>query len=170
MRKAIVVLALAAAPLAARGVVSLGVEATLAAPRLGMERLPGSERPLVAAGDVGGSVLLRLGPLALGAAMDRTPGEDAGRLSTKSAMGGFALDLLPFVRMELLGEIGVADLSRDAARETRFYGARPGLSLKLPAFPLRLGVWGLARWGLPGFPANEPSFGILARAGLEFGG
>lgn len=170
MRKAIVVLALAAIPLAARGVVSLGVEATLAAPRLGMERLPGSERPLVATGDLGGSVLLRLGPLAAGVAVDRTLGEDAGRLSTRSAMGGLALDLLPFVRMELLGEIGVADLSGDAAGEVRFAGARPGLSLKLPAFPLRLGVWGLARWGLPGVPAGEPSFGILARAGLEFGG
>jgi hypothetical protein len=167
MRKVLVVLALAAAPLVAPAEVSLGVEVTLAAPRLGMERLPGSERPLVASGDLGGSVLLRLGPLALGAAAERTLGSETARLTTKSAMGGFALDLLPFLRMELLGELGVADVADDGAREARFYGARPGLSVKLPAFPLRLGLWGLARWGLPGAPPGEPSFGILARAGLE---
>jgi hypothetical protein len=167
MKKVLVVMALAATPLVTPAVVSLGVEATLAAPRLGMDRLPGSQRPLVATGDLGGSALLRLGPIGLGVAAERTLGDETARLTTKSAMGGFVLDLLPFLRMELLGELGVADLARDSAAETRFYGARPGLSLKLPAFPLRLGVWGLARWKLPGAPAGEPSFGILARAGLE---
>jgi hypothetical protein len=167
MKKVLVVLALASAPLVARAEVSLGVEVTLAAPRLGMDTLPGSERPLAATGDLGAAALLRLGPLALGIAAERTLGSDTPQMTTKSAMGGFAPDLLPFVRMELLGELGVADVALDADGEARFYGARPGLSLKLPAFPLRVGVWGLARWGLPGAPPGEPSFGILARAGLE---
>ena len=74
MTRVLLALALAAAPLAAQATVSLGVEVTLAAPRLGMDRLPGSERPLVAAGDLGGAALLRLGPLALGVAADRTRG------------------------------------------------------------------------------------------------
>jgi hypothetical protein len=168
MKKVLVVLALAAAPLVAAAEVSLGIEGTLAAPRLGMDRLPGSQRPLAATGDLGGSVLLRLGPLGLGGAAERTLGSGNARLTTKSAMGGLVFDLLPFMRLELLGEVGEADLSGDAAGATRFYGARPGLSLKAPIFPLRLGVWGLARWNLPGAPPGDPSFGILARAGLEF--
>jgi hypothetical protein len=167
MKRVLLVLALVAAPLAAYGQLSLGIEATLAAPRLGVQQLPGSQQPLVAAGDVGGSVLLRVGPLAVGLAADRTPGSDAGRISTRSAMGGLALDLLPFVRLELLGEIGDGDRAGDGLSAARFYGARPGLSVKAPSFPLRLGVWGLARWGLPGVPRDEPSFGILARAGIE---
>jgi hypothetical protein len=165
MKKVLVVLALAAAPLVAPAEVSLGVEVTLAAPQLGVDQLPGSERPLVATGDVGGAALLRLGPIGLGVAAERTLGSDSARLATKSAMGGFVLDLLPFMRLELLGELGAATLS--GTGEERFYGARPGLSLKLPAFPLRVGLWGLARWGLPGAKPGEPSFGILARAGLE---
>jgi hypothetical protein len=133
-----------------------------------MDRMPGSERPLAGTGDLGGSVLLRLGPLGLGGAAERALGSEGAQMKTKSAMGGLMFDLLPFVRLELLGEIGQADLSGDAVGATRFYGARPGLSLKAPAFPLRLGVWGIARWDLPGAPRGDPSFGMLARAGLEF--
>jgi hypothetical protein len=168
MKRLLVVLALAATPLVASSKpFSLGIEATLAAPRLGMERMPGSEQPLAAAGDLGGAVLLRLGPLAAGLAADGALGAEEGGISTRSAMGGLALDLLPFVRLELLGEVGEGDRAGDGLPAARFYGARPGLSMKAPAFPLRLGVWGLARWGLPGLPPDEPSFGILARAGIE---
>jgi len=163
MRKLFVVLALALAPAATLAQLSLGVEATLAAPRLGLERLPGSSEPLGAAGDVGAAVLLRVGPLGLGASIER--GRNAEHLSARSAMGGIVTDLLPFVRLELLGEVGVADRASDAEGSTRFRGFRPGLSLKLPAFPLRLGVWGLARWGLPG-ASSGPSYGLLARAGI----
>ena len=166
MRRLFVALALALAPAATLAQISLGVEATLAAPRLGMERMPGSREPLGAAGDIGGAVLLRLGPLGLGASMERDRGRSAEQLSVRSAMGGIVADLLRLVRLELLGEIGVADLAGDAEGSTRFRGFRPGLSLKLPAFPLRLGVWGLARWGLPG-ASSGPSYGLLARAGIE---
>lgn len=168
MKRMFVVFALAIAPLAGRAEVSLGIEATIAAPRLGMERLPGSDRPLVASGDLGGSLLLRVGTLALGVAAERNIRERDARLTTMSGLGGLALDLLPFARLELLGEVGVANVMRDAAGEAPFYGARPGLSLKVPMFPFRVGVWGLARWGLPGAPRGEPSLGLLARAGIEF--
>ncbi len=159
--------ALALTPAATLAQLSLGVEATLAAPRLGVERMPGSREPLGGAGDVGGVVLLRLGPLGLGASMERGLAHSAERLTTRSAMGGLVADLLPFVRLELLGEVGVADLAGDGEGSARFRGFRPGLSLKLPAFPLRLGLWGLARWGIPGASSNGPSYGLLARAGIE---
>lgn len=168
MKRVLVVLALAVMPVGAfADTISLGIEATIGAPRLGMDRLPGSQQPLATTGDVGGLVLLKLGPLALGAAMDRSTGHASARLSTRSAMGGLALDLVPSVRLELLGEIGVADLAGDPGGGARFWGARPGISLKFPALPLRVGVSGLARWGLPGTTPGEPSFGLLARAGIE---
>jgi hypothetical protein len=132
-----------------------------------MQRFPGSREPIATTGDIGGSVLLRLGPLGIGAAADRSTGHASARLSTRSAMGGLALDVLPFVRLELLGEIGLADLAGDAEGSVTFRGARPGLSLKVPVLPVRLGVWGLARWGLPGTPRGEPSLGLLARVGIE---
>jgi hypothetical protein len=169
MKRVLVVVALAAAPVLARpDLFSVGIEGTIGAPRLGMERVPGSREPLATTGDVGGAVLLKLGPLGLGGAMERSTGHASARLSTRSAMGGLALDVLPFVRLELLGEIGEADLAGDASGPVRFRGARPGLSFRVPVVPLRLGVWGLARWGLPGAKPGDPSFGILARAGLEF--
>lgn len=155
---------LALAPLAARGEITLGLEATLSAPRLGVRQVPGSTEPLTAAGDIGGGALLRLGFLGLGAALDRNVGSAGARLSTRSAMGGLVLDVLPFVRLELLGELGNAD---GPGGLSRFRGARPGLSLRVPAFPLRVGVWGLARWGLPGEPAGRPAYGALFRAGIE---
>jgi hypothetical protein len=169
MKRLLVTLAVLAAPVVARpDAFSLGVEGTIGAPRLGVERVPGRREPLATTGDVGGAVLLKLGPLGVGAAMDRSTGHASSRLSTRSAMGGLALDVLPFLRLELFGEIGEADLAGDQAGNVRFHGARPGLSLRVPVVPLRLGVWGLARWGLPGTKPGDPSFGILARAGLEF--
>jgi hypothetical protein len=39
--------------------------------------------------------------------------------------------------------------------------------VKLPALPLRLGLWGLARWNLPDAGPGA-SYGLLGRVGLEF--
>jgi hypothetical protein len=165
MRRIVVALAVALAPLAARAQVSLGLEATLSAPRLGVTRVPGSSEPLTAAGDVGGSALLRLGFLGLGVAVDRNAhGRGGAPRNERSAMGGLVTDLMPLVRLELLGELGYAD---GPTGLVRFRGVRPGLSAKLPELPLRLGVWGLARWGLPGAPTG-PAYGLLFRAGVEF--
>jgi hypothetical protein len=163
MRRIVVVTLLALAPLAARAEVSLGLEAAIAGPHLGVHQLPVTREPLTATGDVGGDALLRLGFVGLGAAFDRDVGEDGKRFATRSALGGFVLDPLPFLRVELLGELGTADAGAGAVR---FRGARHGLSLRVPKFPLRVGVWGLARWGLPERRPG-PAFGVLFRAGIE---
>jgi hypothetical protein len=158
----------------ALAVVSFGLEATVGAQRLGVERLPGRSEPLASMGDLGATLLLRLGPIALGAAGEGT--FLAGRLEqvNASVLAGLVGDLLPVLRLELLGEVGASgvrrasDLERAQAGDLeRFYGVRPGLSAKLPSFPLRLGVWGLARWGMPG-AGSGPSYGLLGRVGLEF--
>ena len=162
---------------AARAGVSLDLEATIGAQRLGLTRAPGTSQPLLPMGDLGGTVLLRAGPFALGAAaegnLDRT-----GQVERYNASGlaGLATDLLPLVRLELLGEVGAANLrstadageaAQGAGTWERFYGVRPGLSVRTPVLPLRVGVWGLARWGLPG-TGPGPSYGMLGRIGLTF--
>jgi hypothetical protein len=162
MRRIVLAVAVLLAPCAARADVSIGIEATLSAPRLGISRVPGSTEPLSAAGDLGGNILVRLHLLGFGVAAERTV-HGTGRLDTRSAMAGLVTDLLPIVRLELLGELGNADSPDGLAR---FRGARPGLSLKAPGIPLRVGVWGLARWGLPG-KSSGPSYGMLARVGIE---
>ncbi|HET8540785.1 MAG TPA: hypothetical protein VFL83_13020 [Anaeromyxobacter sp.] len=168
--------AVAAAALAvpARAQVSLGLELTIPAQRLGMTHAPGTDRPLAAMGDAGATLLLRAGPLGLGAGAEGFLSGGSVSRYDASLLGGLVADLLPVLRLELLGELGaanlqgVADLRRAAAGEMgRFYGVRPGLSAKLPGFPLRVGVWGLARWGMPGAGAG-PALGLLGRVGLEF--
>ncbi len=155
--------------------VSLGIEATIGAQHLGITRAPGMDQALAPMGDYGGTVLLTVGALALGAAAEGT--YQAGRLQrfNASALGGFAVPLFPVVRLELLGELGAANLhSADDLRAAagsgswdRFYGLRPGLSVKFPTLPFRFGAWGLARWGLPG-SGKGPEYGLLGRLGLEF--
>jgi hypothetical protein len=120
-------------------------------------------------------VLLGVGALMLGAAAEGT--YHAGRFQrfNASALGGLALPLFPVLRLELLGELGAANLHSAAELRAaagsgawdRFYGFRPGLSVKLPTLPFRFGVWGLARWGLPG-TGTGPVYGLLGRLGIEF--
>ncbi len=167
---------LAAAPAARAGDgVSVMLEATVGAQRLGMTRVPGSDRPLAASSDLGGTLLLRWGGLELGAAGEGDLGSGVARRFDASALGGLATDLA-FLRIEVLGEVGAAGLrsARDVAAAaagssawTRFYGVRPGLSVGVPALPLRVGVWGLARWGLPG-TGPGPAYGMLGRVALQF--
>jgi hypothetical protein len=163
---------LGALPAAATAGVSL--EGTIGGQRLGVTRAPGTAEPLAPMGDLGGALLLRGGPLELGvAAQGRF---DGGALASydASALAGLAADVA-VLRLELLGEVGVAELrSRgdlgDAARGAggfaRFAGLRPGLSAKLPLVPFRLGVWGLARWGLPG--TSGVAYGLLGRVAIDF--
>ncbi len=170
----ITVALLAAAAARASAQVSVGVEATIGGQKLGVERAPITHDTLVPMGDFGGTVLLKTGALALGAAAEGNWDHSTLQRYNASALGGLALDVLPVLRVELLGEYGAANLksgttlaAAEAAGWSRFYGFRPGLSVKLPAFPLRVGVWGLARWGLPG-TGPGPSYGMLGRLGLEF--
>jgi hypothetical protein len=154
--------------------VSLGLEATIGGQRLGMRQAPVTGDALLPMGDLGATVLLRAGTFAVGVAAEGNFERRELQRYNASALGGLALDVFPVLRLELLGELGAANLrtrddlaSATSDEWTRFYGVRPGLSAKIPVFPLRVGVWGLARWGLPG-TSREPALGVLGRIGLEF--
>jgi hypothetical protein len=85
-------------------------------------------------------------------------------------MGGFLFDLPLSLRIEALGEIGrrARDFGNlfDSGGVT-FLGLRPGVSMRLPALPLRLGVTGLVRWPTSNGDIRSPDFGIVGRVGFE---
>lgn len=175
-RIAVAVACLALAGAARADGPTLGIEATFGAQDLGVTRAPGLNQPLLPMGDLGGDVLLSAGPLALGVAAEGNFRSGTLERYDASVLGGLVADLLPALRLELLGEIGAANLrtladagaaARGAPGWSRFYGLRPGVSVKLPALPFRVGAWGLARWGLPG-TGPGPSYGMLGRVGLDF--
>ncbi|WP_242338393.1 MULTISPECIES: hypothetical protein [Anaeromyxobacter] len=173
--RTVVAVALLAGAGVARAGVSLGVEATIGAEKLGVERAPLSNEALLPMGQLGGTVLLRVGTLALGAAAGGYFHRSQLERYDASGLAGLSFDVLPLLRIELLGEVGAANLRTRsdlgeavAGNWSTFYGVRPGVSLKLPVFPLRLGVWGLARWGLPGMDSHEPALGMLGRVGVDF--
>ncbi len=149
---------------------SVGLEATVGGQHLGLTRTPVAQEPLLPMGDLGGALLLRAGGVELGAATEGNFDKGTLQRYDASLLGGLAIDVLAVLRVEALGELGAANL-RDAASNgggwNRFYGVRPGLSLGLPVLPLRVGVWGLARWGLPG-TGGGPAYGMLGRVGIEF--
>jgi hypothetical protein len=158
-------------PAAAAGV---SLEGTIGSQRLGVTRAPGANEPLLAMGDYGATLLLRGGPLEVGFAAEGTFERGALARYNASALAGLGADVA-MLRLEVLGELGVlnlrtrADLDQAAAGGddfVRFYGVRPGLSAKLPLLPFRLGLWGLARWGLPG--TRGPAYGMLGRVGIDF--
>jgi len=148
----------AAAATAARADTSLAIEATIGAQRLGLQREPVAHETLLPMGDLGATVLLRGDALELGVAAEGNFDHTTLQRFNASLLGGLGFDVVQILRLEVLGELGAANLRTTAdvraAATTdgswnRFYGVRPGLSVKLPAFPLRVGVWGLARWGSP---------------------
>jgi hypothetical protein len=159
-------------PVPSRAGVSL--EATIGGQQLGVTRAPGEGEPLAPMGDYGAALLLKGGLLELGFAASGTFDDGSLDRYDASVLGGLGLDVA-LVRLELLGELGVANLrSRDDLADAtggdssfeRFYGVRPGISARLPILPLRLGVWGLARWDLPG--TEGVAYGMLARVGIDF--
>jgi hypothetical protein len=176
MTRALLALACLSAAAPAAAEVSLDLEATVGAQHLGISRVPGSMEPLAGVGDLGAVVLLRLGPIGLGVSADGSFDGRALERFNASGMAGLVTDLLPALRLELLAEVGAADLRSAAELRTRasgggwnrFYGFRPGLSLKLPFLPMRAGVWGLARWGMPDTRDGGPALGLLGRLGVEF--
>lgn len=174
MLRTLAALAALAVATTARADVSLGLELTLPAQRLGMEKVPGTARPLATMGDAGATMLIRAGFLGVGAAAEGTWAGGSLDHYDASLLAGLVTDLLPVLRFELLGELGAAnlhglgDLRHAAAGDMgHFYGVRPGLSAKLPVFPFRVGVWGLARWNMPD-AGPGPAYGLLGRIGLEF--
>lgn len=173
--RALLVLAcLAAAGPALAAPISLGLEATVGGQRLGITRAPGSTDALAPMGEAGATALLRVGPIGIGAAFEGNFDGTTLQQYNASAMGGLVTDLLPVLRLELMGEVGAANLrsgsdlraAAEGGEWQRFYGFRPGLSARIPVLPFRVGLWGLARWGLPGTEGVE--LGVLGRLGLEF--
>jgi hypothetical protein len=128
---------------------------------------------------LGGSALLAIEGFAVGLGIEQGTRSLAFSPSalTVYALAGFVADALSAVRLELLGEIGKRDLqSLDEislrnlnvapGRET-YIGLRPGISTRVPLFPFRLGVSGVARWGLAGGQPGSPTYGLVARMGVE---
>jgi hypothetical protein len=152
----------------------VSLEGTIGGQRLGVTRAPGNGEELSPMGDYGAALLVRGGPLELGLASEGTfRGGSLDRFNA-SALAGLAANL-PVLRLELLGEFGYAnlrtraELADAAAGETgwtRFVGVRPGITAKLPLIPFRVGVWGLARWGLPG--TSGAAYGLLGRIAIDF--
>jgi hypothetical protein len=156
--------------------VTLGLEATIGGQHLGVRSAPGVTQ-VSPMGDLGATALLTFGVFGVGAGAQGTFRRGSLERFDASALAGLALPLgTPLLRLELLGEVGAANLrsARDAAAAARgaggwdrFYGVRPGLSARVPFLPFRLGVWGVARWGLAG-QGSGPAYGLLGRVGVDF--
>jgi hypothetical protein len=130
----------------------------------------------------GGTVLLGLGALELGAVIDKTFGDGV----TQTALGALAgLRLGDKLRLDLLGEAGghrFGDFTDDpsvvtasSSDEWLFYvGLRPGLAYRIdlaPAVGLLVGAWGFVRWDVTDKTVPITVRGAAAAPGnLELGG
>lgn len=120
---------------------------------------------------VGGDLLLDLSGLGLGVLVDKTVSGSFGQPWAGSILAGFLLDLLPSFRIEALGEIGrrgrdFGDIFN--SNGGTFVGVRPGVSFRLAAMPVRLGVTGIVRWPTSNGDFGSPDYGIVGKVGLEF--
>jgi hypothetical protein len=165
----VVLVFLAVAP-AARADLSLNVDGFAGWQNLQLSRqslgnaVGGSEGTAI----VGGDVLLDLGGLGVGVALDKTVSGTAQPWAG-SLLGGFLFDF-PLVRIEALGEIGRR--GRDFGNlfdsdGAMFLGLRPGVSIRVPASPFRLGINGLVRWPTSNGDIGSPDFGIVGKIGFE---
>jgi hypothetical protein len=144
---------------------------------------------------VGASGLLRLGGFELGALWEGEFKFSSASSAVVSPLLGFAFDPIPWLRIELLGELGghrVGDLASqevenvEALRELwlPYAGIRPGISVRLPVTFGRMvvGLWAFGRWDLQrksvdvtyaGSASAVPyeiggsTYGLLGRIGLE---
>jgi hypothetical protein len=171
LRAVTVLVAVAAAAPAAAHAASLTVEGYGGWQHLQLSRqsvgsaIGGSE----GTGLFGGDLLLDLGGPGLGVAVDKTVGGDAQPWAG-SIMAGFLPELLG-IRLELLGEIGrrardFGDIF-DSPGAT-FLGLRPGVSFRLAASPLRIGVGGLVRWPTSNGDFGSPDYSVIGKIGFEF--
>ncbi len=118
---------------------------------------------------IGGDVLLDLAGLGVGVAVDKTVSGSAQPWAG-SLMAGLLFDLPLSLRIEALGEIGRR--ARDfgdlfASNGSAFLGLRPGVTIRLPVLPLRLGVTGLVRWPTSNGDIGSPDYGIVGKVGFE---
>lgn len=119
---------------------------------------------------VGGDLLLRGGLLGVGVLVDKTVNGNAQPWAG-SILAGFLIDPLPALRVELLGELGRR--ARDfgdlfSSTGSTMLGLRPGVSFRLAAMPIRLGVSGIVRWPWSGGDVGSPDYGFVGRVGFEF--
>jgi hypothetical protein len=166
---------LLAAAGAARAGDGLSLELSFGAPNLGLARPTGVAGPVGLAADLGTAAFYTKGPFAVGLAASGQLANGGFRSFDASALAGIVHPLPPYLRIELFGEAGLArQVSLDdvdaavsaAATHDRFYGFRPGISVKLPSLPFRFGLWGLVRWHHQASPA--PAYGMLGRIGFDF--
>ena len=118
-------------------------------------------------GIVGGSVLFGLGPIGLGAVVDKTI-EGTFEPWAGALLGGLLVPI-SVVRLEVLGELGrrgtdFGDIF--ASDGETFVGFRPGVSLRIPTTPIFVGVSGIARWPTSNGDFGDPDYGIVGRIGL----
>lgn len=119
-------------------------------------------------GIVGGAALVGLGPLGVGAVVDKTVSGDFGKPWSGAILAGFLVPLT-VVRLEVLGELGrTAREFGDVFNSTgqTFVGFRPGVSFRVGTSPLMLGVSGIARWPTSNGDFGSPTYGLVGRVGL----
>jgi hypothetical protein len=119
---------------------------------------------------IGGDILWKASLFGLGLSLDKTVSGNFNPWAG-SVMLGLVFDLLPSLRLEALGEIGrvgadFGDMFGSAG--STFVGLRPGLSFRLLPTPLRIGVGGLVRWPTSGGDIGSPTYGLVAKVGVEF--
>lgn len=167
----LLVLVAALASPAARADISLGVEGFggwqnlhLSSQSVG-NAVGGSEGTAI----FGADALLDLGGLGAGIAIDKTVSGSAQPWAG-SIMAGFLYGFPLGIRLEALGEIGRR--GRDfgdvfSSSGATFLGLRPGVSLRIPVSPLRLGVTALLRWPTSNGDIGSPDVGFIGRVGFE---
>jgi hypothetical protein len=146
----------------------------------------------------GGSAVLRLGWLDLGALYEGALLRSRADSTVITPLVGFAWDLSDLVRLDLLGELGghrVSNIGTSGSFDVKdaksvwlpYVGVRPTLSLRLPVGPTRfvLSATPFARWDLVrkqvavtvasggtesrnDYDVGGSTFGLVGGVGLEF--
>jgi hypothetical protein len=167
-----VLAALAAAPVArAQGTLSVEAFGGYQNLHLGSSAVGNALRGEEGRAIFGADALLGFGGLGIGAVVDKVVGgNEAYRPWSGAVMAGFLIPLT-VVRIELMGELGrrgqvdFGDLF-DGNKGQTFVGFRPGVSFRVPGFPLILGASGVARWPTSGGDFGAPDFALVGRVGF----
>lgn len=121
-------------------------------------------------GLLGGDVLLELGGLGLGVAVDKTVSGNFGQPWAGAIMAGFIVPVA-VLRLEVLGELGrrasdFGDIFSSPGQT--FVGVRPGVRFRLAPTPLNIGAAAIIRWNTSNGDFGSPDYGLVARVGFEF--
>ena len=120
-------------------------------------------------GLLGGDILLEVGGLGLGVAVDKTV---SGNFEpwAGSLLAGFIVPVT-IVRLELLGELGrrapdFGDIFSSPGQT--FVGIHPGVRFRFVPTPINIGAAAIIRWNTSGGDFGSPDYGLVARVGFEF--